>query len=133
MPTASSRPDWPVRSWRCAILRCHARVPAIPSDRTVAAGQLSATLPYAISYADGKFEARLAGAKLALRDLALSREGASDSFRSDRSRRTALRHLAIRDLVCRRQVRGQTGRCEAGVARSCAVTRGCQRFLPIGP
>ena len=47
---------------------------------TVAAGQLSATLPYAISYADGKFEARLAGAKLSLRDLALSREGASDSF-----------------------------------------------------
>ena len=47
---------------------------------TVAAGQLSATLPYTVSYADGKFEARLAGAKMSLRDLALSREGASDSF-----------------------------------------------------
>ena len=46
----------------------------------VAAGQLSATLPYRFSYADGKFEAALSGAKLALGDLALAREGGSDSF-----------------------------------------------------
>jgi hypothetical protein len=46
----------------------------------VAAGQLSATLPYSFSYADGKFAASLAGAKLALADLALAREGATDSF-----------------------------------------------------
>ena len=46
----------------------------------VAAGQLSATLPYRFSYADGRFEAALAGARLALGDLALAREGASDSF-----------------------------------------------------
>jgi hypothetical protein len=47
---------------------------------TVAAGQLAATLPYRFSYNDGKFEASLAGAKLALRDLALARESAHDSF-----------------------------------------------------
>jgi hypothetical protein len=46
----------------------------------VAAGQLSATVPYTFAYADGKFEARLAGAKLSLRDLAVAREGATDSF-----------------------------------------------------
>ncbi|HWI81749.1 DUF748 domain-containing protein [Ramlibacter sp.] len=46
----------------------------------VAAGRLSATLPYRFSYADGTFAARLAGAKLALADLALAREGATDSF-----------------------------------------------------
>lgn len=47
---------------------------------TIAAGQLSATLPYTLSYAGGTFEAKLAAAKLSLRNLALSREGASDSF-----------------------------------------------------
>jgi hypothetical protein len=47
---------------------------------SVAAGQLSATIPYTLAYADGKFEARLAGAKLSLRDLAVAREGATDSF-----------------------------------------------------
>ena len=46
----------------------------------VAAGRLSSTLPYTFSYGNGKFEARLAGAALRLRDLALAREGASDSF-----------------------------------------------------
>ena len=40
---------------------------------TVAAGQLSATLPYSFSYSDGKFEAKLADASMSLRDLALSR------------------------------------------------------------
>ena len=47
---------------------------------SVAAGQLSVTLPYRLSYADGKFEASLVGAKASLRDLALAREGATDSF-----------------------------------------------------
>jgi hypothetical protein len=48
---------------------------------TLAAGQLAATLPYRFSYSDGKLEANLAGARLALRDLALAHEGgASDSF-----------------------------------------------------
>ena len=46
----------------------------------VAAGQFSASLPYSFSYANGSFDARLAGAKLSLRDLALTREGATDSF-----------------------------------------------------
>jgi hypothetical protein len=48
---------------------------------TLAAGQLSATLPYRFAYSDGKLEASLVGARLALRDLALAHEGgASDSF-----------------------------------------------------
>jgi hypothetical protein len=48
---------------------------------TLAAGQLAATLPYRFAYSDGKLEASLAGAKVALRDLALAHEGgASDSF-----------------------------------------------------
>jgi hypothetical protein len=48
---------------------------------TLAAGQLAATLPYRFSYSDGKLEASLAGARLALRDLALAHEGgAGDSF-----------------------------------------------------
>jgi hypothetical protein len=48
---------------------------------TLAAGKLAATLPYRFSYSDGKLEASLAGATLALRDLALAHEGgASDSF-----------------------------------------------------
>jgi len=46
----------------------------------VAAGQLAATLPYSFAYADGRFEARLAGATLALGNLAVAREGATDSF-----------------------------------------------------
>jgi uncharacterized protein involved in outer membrane biogenesis len=50
------------------------------TSATVAAGRLGATLPYRFSYADGKFEATLAGAKLALRDLALAREVNGDSF-----------------------------------------------------
>lgn len=49
---------------------------------TVAAGQLSAVLPYSFSYANGKIEARLAGARLSLKDLALAREGVTDSFAS---------------------------------------------------
>ncbi len=47
---------------------------------TMAAGKLGATLPYRVSYDGGKFNASLAGASLALRDLALARQGASDSF-----------------------------------------------------
>jgi uncharacterized protein involved in outer membrane biogenesis len=48
---------------------------------TFAAGHLAATLPYRFSYAEGKFEGSLANARLALRDLALTREGgAGDSF-----------------------------------------------------
>jgi hypothetical protein len=49
---------------------------------TVGAGKLSATLPYRFAYADGRFEASLAGASVSLRDLAVAREGASDSFAS---------------------------------------------------
>ncbi|MEO8655933.1 MAG: DUF748 domain-containing protein, partial [Ramlibacter sp.] len=59
---------------------------------TVAAGQLSATLPYTFSYSDGKFEAKLAGASVSLRDLALSRAGASNSF-------AALTRLDVNDIA----------------------------------
>ena len=59
---------------------------------TVAAGQLSATLPYAFSYGDGKFEARLADASMSLRDLALSRAGASNAF-------AALTRLDVNDIA----------------------------------
>jgi hypothetical protein len=48
---------------------------------TVAAGQLAATLPYRFAYGNGKFDANLVDAKLALRDLTLTSGGAtSDAF-----------------------------------------------------
>lgn len=77
---------------------------------TLAAGQLSATLPYSLSYAGGKFEARLEGAKLSLRDLALAREGVTDSF-------AALTRLDINDLnadLARRQVAVGQVRADGG-------------------
>lgn len=47
---------------------------------TVAAGRLSATLPYVVSYEAGKLQASLVGARVALQDLGLAREGSTDSF-----------------------------------------------------
>ncbi|SIR19489.1 protein of unknown function [Janthinobacterium sp. TND4EL3] len=55
---------------------------------TVASGKLSARLPYAFSYADGTLEATLKGAGLALRDLALVRDGKGEPF-------TAMTTLAV--------------------------------------
>ena len=49
---------------------------------TVTSGKLSARLPYAFSYADGKLEASIQGAGLALRDLALVRDGKGEPFTS---------------------------------------------------
>jgi hypothetical protein len=49
---------------------------------TVSSGTLSARLPYAFSYADGKLEATVKGAGLALRDLALVRDGKGEAFTS---------------------------------------------------
>ena len=57
----------------------------------VAAGQFSASLPYSFSYAAGSFDARIAGAKLSLQDLALTREGATDSF-------ATLTRLVVNDI-----------------------------------
>jgi len=54
----------------------------------VTKGALSARLPYAFSYADGKLEAGIKGAGLALRDLALVRDGKGEPF-------TALQTLAV--------------------------------------
>ncbi|MCA1859275.1 DUF748 domain-containing protein [Janthinobacterium sp. HSC-3S05] len=48
----------------------------------VTSGKLSARLPYAFSYADGKLEATVKGAGLALRDLALVQSGKSNAFTS---------------------------------------------------
>ena len=47
---------------------------------TVAAGQVSAALPYVVSYDAGKLQASLVGARATLSNLGLSREGATDSF-----------------------------------------------------
>lgn len=47
---------------------------------TLAAGHLDATVPYRFAYNEGKFEASLAGASLALRDLALAHANVSDTF-----------------------------------------------------
>lgn len=57
----------------------------------VAAGQLSTRLPYRFSYASGQWDASLAGAQLALQDVALAREGASETF-------AALTRLELRDV-----------------------------------
>lgn len=49
---------------------------------TVTSGKLSARLPYAFSYADGTLQASIKGAGLALRDLALVRDGKGEAFTS---------------------------------------------------
>jgi len=46
----------------------------------VAAGRLAMVLPYRFSYIGGKLEASVNGGKIALTDLAMSREGNKDSF-----------------------------------------------------
>jgi hypothetical protein len=46
----------------------------------VADGRLSAKLPYKFSYKDGKLDASLAGAGLALNDLVIRRDGAAEAF-----------------------------------------------------
>ena len=56
-----------------AYLKAYTRV-------TVGSGTLSASLPYAFAYADGKLDARLQQASLALRDLALLQPGQSAPF-----------------------------------------------------
>lgn len=70
----------------------------------VASGLFSASLPYSFSYANGAFDARLAGAKLALRDFAVTRDGATESF-------ATLTNLEVgdidADLVRRQAIVGQ--------------------------
>jgi hypothetical protein len=46
----------------------------------VASGKLNLTLPYRFAYANGKLDARLTDAALSLRELALTRDGASAPF-----------------------------------------------------
>ena len=48
----------------------------------VTSGKLSARLPYAFSYTDGTLQATVKGAGLALRDLALVRDGKGEAFTS---------------------------------------------------
>lgn len=77
----------------------------------LAAGQLRATLPYRFAYADGKFDASLAGAALELRNLAVAREGASDSFGT-------LTQLAVNDIAADwRQRRLSVGQLRADGGR----------------
>ena len=54
----------------------------------LAAGRLSATLPYTFAYDKGQFDARLVNARLDLAELALAREGNTDAF-------AALSRLAV--------------------------------------
>jgi hypothetical protein len=91
----------------------------------VAAGRLSSTLPYTFSYGNGKFEARLAGAALRLRDLALAREGATDSF-------AALTGLELADInadLVRREVTLGEMRADGG---KLAIRRDDRGELDIG-
>ncbi|MBL0392808.1 DUF748 domain-containing protein [Ramlibacter monticola] len=46
----------------------------------LAAGRLDAVVPYTFSYAQGRTEARIAGARVALREVGIAHEGARDSF-----------------------------------------------------
>lgn len=46
----------------------------------VAEGRMAATLPYRVSYLDGRLEAKVEGAKLAVDKLALAREGVAGHF-----------------------------------------------------
>jgi len=46
----------------------------------VSSGRLSAKLPYKFAYKDGKLDASLAGAGLALNDLVVKRDGAAEAF-----------------------------------------------------
>jgi len=46
----------------------------------MAAGRLSATLPYRFAYAGGKWDAGLVGGRLGMREVALGREGQSEPF-----------------------------------------------------
>lgn len=46
----------------------------------VAEGRMAATLPYRVSYLDGRLEAKVEGAKLAVDKLALAREGVAGRF-----------------------------------------------------
>jgi uncharacterized protein involved in outer membrane biogenesis len=57
----------------------------------LAAGQVSMSLPYRFSYEAGRWDASLAGASMALRDVALAREGATDAF-------ATLAQLDVKDI-----------------------------------
>jgi hypothetical protein len=77
---------------------------------SVTAGQLAATLPYRFSYDGGKFQSSLAGAKLALRDLALAQAGTSDAF-------ATLTQLDVNDIsadLARREATVGEVRADAG-------------------
>ena len=112
----------------------------------VAAGQLSATLPYSVSYADGKFEARLAGATLSLRDLALGREGVTDSFASltrldvkGVDADLALRQLSVAEvradggkLMMKRDAKGDLDLAKLMIAAAGPVAASTAKPLPVG-
>lgn len=83
------------------------------SRATLAAGRLSAKLPYTFSYVDGRFEAALSGAALVLRDLGAARQGSSDSF-------AAVPRLDLNDInadLMRRELSVGEIRAEGGKLR----------------
>ncbi|MFL6693217.1 MAG: DUF748 domain-containing protein, partial [Ramlibacter sp.] len=57
----------------------------------VASGRLSATLPYDVAYEDGKADAKLHGARLAVAELAAGRDGSTQRF-------ATLREAEVRDV-----------------------------------
>ncbi|MCM2252284.1 MAG: DUF748 domain-containing protein, partial [Ramlibacter sp.] len=87
---------------------------------SITSGRLSASLPYSLSYAAGKFEARLAGAKLSVADLAVARAGPGDPF----ARLARLSVDAIDADLARREVTVGGVRGEAGQLRLARNAKG---------
>lgn len=76
----------------------------------IASGRLDVSLPYRFSYHGGQFDASLAGAALALRELALTRAGAAEPF-------AALTRFDVRGVgvdLARREASVDTLRAEGG-------------------
>lgn len=86
---------------------------------TLTAGELSAALPYSLSYEQGKLEARLSGASASVQDIAISTEGAKSSF-------AALSHLDLNGVnadLAARELTVATARASGGKLE---VTRNAQ-------
>lgn len=78
---------------------------------SIAAGSASLALPYRFAYSNGKFEASLNGATLALADLAVGKEGEKDAFAT----LTRLNITGVDADLARREV--SVGEMSAGGAR----------------
>lgn len=89
------------------------------------AGRLSATLPYRFAYADGKWEAALAGGALALRNVALAREGQPDAF-------ATLARLDVDDVQFAWPARDLTIASVRGAGGRLGAVRDAQGRLDLG-